>query len=159
LSELQSHLSALRSGVRHLFKKRMTLRYPESKMQLPPGYRYPEGGFKGRHILDMQKCAGCSICAYTCKNIAGAIKMVTVEGAFARNRKRIFPQIDYGFCVFCGFCVDTCSFGALNMGQDFELSSYDKKQLIYSPEQLTASAGSSGLARFIVSRNGAHHRE
>ena len=137
----------------------MTLRYPESKMELPPGYHYPEGGFKGRHTLDMQKCTGCSICEYTCRNIAGAIKMVTVEGAFGRNRKSIFPQIDYGYCVFCGFCVDACTFDALNMGQDFELSSYDKKQLIYGPQQLTFSSKSSGRARFVVSRNGAYHRE
>jgi NADH-quinone oxidoreductase subunit I len=137
----------------------MTLRYPESKLELPPGYRYPQAGFKGRHILEMEKCTGCSICEYTCRNIAGAIKMVKADGTFLRNRKNIFPQIDYGFCVFCGFCVDACSFGALTMSQDYELSSYDKHQLVYAPEHLTSSRTASGRARFIVSKNGAYHRE
>ncbi len=85
--------------------------------------------------------------------------MVTTEGTFARNRKGIFPQIDYGYCVFCGFCVDVCSFAALNMGQDFELSSYDKQQLIYGPKQLTSPSESSGKAKFIVSKDGAYHVE
>jgi NADH-quinone oxidoreductase subunit I len=158
-SDLESHVSALKSGVRHLFRRRMTLRYPESKMKLPDGYRYPKAGFKGRHVLDMARCTGCSICEYICRNIAGAIGMVPVQGTFARNRKAIFPQIDYGYCVFCGFCVDSCSFNALTMGQDFELSSYDKQQLIYTPRQLTTTPAASGRAKLILTKKEAYHRE
>jgi NADH-quinone oxidoreductase subunit I len=145
--------------MKHLLRRRMTLRYPESKMELPPGYRYPQAGYKGRHILEMEKCTGCSICEYMCRNITGAIGMVPVEGTFPRNRKAIFPQIDYGMCVFCGFCVDVCVFSALNMTQDYELSSYDKQQLIYTPQQLATPPGVSGRARFVVTRGGAYHKE
>jgi len=159
LSKYWYHASAIWSGCKHLFRRRMTLRYPESKMELPPGYRYPQGGFKGRHTLDMEHCTGCSICEYICRNITGAIGMVTVEGTFPRNRKGIFPQIHYGFCVFCGFCVDACPFNALQMSQEYELSVYDKQQLIYEPKLLATPPSASGNARFVVTKNGAHHQE
>jgi len=55
--------------------------------------------------------------------------------------------------------VDACSSGAVPMSQDYELSSYDKQQLIYPPEHLTSSHTASGRARFIISKNEACHRE
>jgi len=137
----------------------MTLQYPESKLMLPEGYRYPRTGYKGRHLLDMEKCTGCSICEITCRNIAGAIKMVRVEGVFPRNKKSIFPQIDYGYCVFCGFCVDACVFLALTMTSEYELSAYDKQQLIYEPRLLSISPPPTGSARFVVTRRGAYHKK
>jgi len=158
LSKIGAHISAIWSGFKHLYRRRMTLRYPESKLELPSGYRYPLAGYKGRHILDMQKCTGCSICELTCRNITGAIKMVPVEGLFLRNKKLIFPQIDYGFCVFCGFCVDACVFCALTMSSQYELSTYDKRLLIYEPRLLTSTAPS-GSARFVVTKGRAYHRE
>lgn len=136
----------------------MTLRYPESKLMLPEGYRYPRTGYKGRHLLDMEKCTGCSICAITCRNITGAIKMVEVEGAFPRNKKSIFPRIDYGYCVFCGFCVDVCVFLALTMTSEYELAAYDKRQLIYEPRSLTVPPPPAGNASFVLERTVAYHK-
>lgn len=159
MSKIGAHVSALWSGVKHLYRRRMTLRYPESKLDLSPGYRYPKAGYKGRHVLDMEKCIGCSICELTCRNIATAIRMVKVEGSFLRNKKSIFPQIDYGFCVFCGFCVDACVFDALLMSPQYELSTYDRRLLIYEPRLLTIPSTASGNARFVVTRHGAYHQQ
>ena len=146
------------SGVKHLGRRRMTLRYPESKMELPAGYRYPKAGYKGRHVLDMEKCTGCSICEITCRNITGAIKMAKVDEPFLRNRKALFPQVDYGLCVFCGFCVDVCVFGALVMSSDYELCAYDKNSLIYSPKLLASPPAATGNAKLIVTKIQAYHK-
>ena len=101
------------SGIRHLFKPRMTLRYPEQKLDLEgPGYRYDakQGvglpGFKGRHILYMDKCTGCQLCAIACDGVAVAIDMQQVKKGKPQNKKDIWPAVDYGRCVFCGLCVD-----------------------------------------------------
>ncbi|MBI3858626.1 MAG: 4Fe-4S binding protein [Thaumarchaeota archaeon] len=94
------------SGIRHLFKPRMTLRYPEQKLDLEgPGYRYDakQGvglpGFKGRHILYLDKCTGCQLCAIACDGVAVAIDMQLVKKGKPQNKKDIWPAVDYGRCV------------------------------------------------------------
>jgi formate hydrogenlyase subunit 6/NADH:ubiquinone oxidoreductase subunit I len=101
------------SGVRHLFHPRMTLRYPEQKLDLEgTGYKYDpkQGvglpGYKGRHILYFEKCTGCQLCAIACDGVAVAIDMQKVPKARPQNKKDIWPAVDYGRCVFCGLCID-----------------------------------------------------
>jgi formate hydrogenlyase subunit 6/NADH:ubiquinone oxidoreductase subunit I len=100
-------------GIRHIFLPRMTLKYPEQKLDLEgPGYQYDPKkgvglpGFKGRHILLLDKCTGCQLCAIACDGVAVAIEMQHVPKGKPQNRKEIWPAVDYGRCVFCGLCVD-----------------------------------------------------
>ena len=101
------------SGLRHFFHPRMTLRYPEQKLDLEgPGYKYDakQGvglpGFKGRHLLFFEKCTGCQLCAIACDGVAVAIDMQKVAKGKPQNKKDIWPAVDYARCVFCGLCVD-----------------------------------------------------
>jgi formate hydrogenlyase subunit 6/NADH:ubiquinone oxidoreductase subunit I len=94
------------SGLRHLFRPRMTLRYPEQKLDLEgPGYQYDAKkgvglpGFKGRHILYFEKCTGCQLCAIACDGVAVAIDMQKVQKGKIQNKKDIWPAVDYGRCV------------------------------------------------------------
>lgn len=84
----------------------MTLRYPEQKLDLEgPGYRYDPRtgtglpGFKGRHILYMDKCTGCQLCAIACDGVAVAIEMQHLPKGKPQNKKDIWPAVDYGRCV------------------------------------------------------------
>lgn len=84
----------------------MTLRYPEQKLDLEgPGYRYDprQGvglpGFKGRHILYMDKCTGCQLCAIACDGVAVAIDMQKLTKGKPQNKKDIWPAVDYGRCL------------------------------------------------------------
>jgi NADH-quinone oxidoreductase subunit I len=131
------------TGLRHFFHPRMTLRYPEQKLDLEgPGYKYDarQGvglpGFKGRHLLFFEKCTGCQLCAIACDGVAVAIDMQKVTKGKPQNKKDIWPAVDYGRCVFCGLCVDACPFDALYMTNDYELSAYDKMGLKYTPDML-----------------------
>ncbi|HVP22795.1 MAG TPA: LAGLIDADG family homing endonuclease [Conexivisphaerales archaeon] len=110
---VKGFFSALYSGGRQLFKRRMTLRYPEAvayPVEGMYGYDPKKGvasnGWRGKHYLDMEKCTGCQLCALACENIAEAIEMVPVDVKYPQNKKEIYPSVDYGRCVFCGFCVD-----------------------------------------------------
>ncbi len=120
LGYIKGVLIATWTGLKHLFRPRMTLRYPEQKLDLEdaeyptsarrpaglsPGYKYdPQqgvgiAGFKGRHILYFEKCTGCQLCAIACDGIAVAIDMQKVTKGKPQNKKDIWPAVDYGRCV------------------------------------------------------------
>ena len=97
------------------------------------------------------------LCAITCEGIAEAIGMVKVDEQWKHNKKAIMPQIDYGKCVFCGLCVDACPFYALFMTNDYELSSFTKEHLIYTPAQLAIKPKYSGDVEIKIDDHGASH--
>jgi formate hydrogenlyase subunit 6/NADH:ubiquinone oxidoreductase subunit I len=102
------------TGLRHFFHPRMTLRYPDQKLDLEgTGYKYDakQGvglpGFKGRHLLFFEKCTGCQLCAIACDGVAVAIDMQKVTKGKTQNKKDIWPAVDYGRCVPAGTTVIT----------------------------------------------------
>ncbi|GKS60897.1 MAG: NADH-quinone oxidoreductase subunit I [Candidatus Nitrosocosmicus sp.] len=158
------YIKALQSGTKHVVMKRFTFRYPQEKLKfVGDGYQFDPkkgvgiAGIRGRHILFHDKCTGCQLCAIACEGIAEAITMVKVDEQWKQNKKSIMPQIDYGKCVFCGLCVDACPFYALYMTDDFELSSYTKSHLIYTPAQLAVKPKYDGEVEIKIGKRGAYH--
>jgi len=73
------YLPAIFSGmmitVKHLFKKKATVKYPEVKREFAPIYR-------GQHVLKRdehgaERCTACGLCAVACP--AEAITMIAAE--------------------------------------------------------------------------------
>ncbi len=89
---------------KHLFSTPITIKYPYEKVVNTTGenYRYdPKAGiaypgFKGRHILYLDKCTGCSLCDIACQNIAEAIIMVYGFNVSLRFRKEFMESIKKG---------------------------------------------------------------
>ncbi len=117
--------------IKYLFRKPYTRLVPESQ---PP---LKLENTRGRHVLDMSKCTGCSMCQAVCP--ANSIDMVFVEGNWPQNKRSRFPRIDLHKCTFCGLCVEYCPFSALSMTDltGFELYTRDKSSTIYYPIDLS----------------------
>jgi NADH-quinone oxidoreductase subunit I len=122
-----------------MFKKVNTEQYPEQKKITAPR-------FHGRHILNrhddgLEKCVGCELCAWACPADA-----IYVEGANNEEGARYSPgerygsvyQINYLRCIFCGLCIEACPTRALTMGNEFELADDNRRDLIFTKEQLLA---------------------
>ena len=106
---------------------------------------YPR--FRGRHKLHrfedtgLEKCVGCSLCAAACP--ADCIRVVAAENTpenrvSAGERYAAVYEINMSRCIFCGYCEVACPFDAITMGHDFELSDYNRSDLIFTKEMLLA---------------------
>ena len=80
---------AYSAGLRHLFHKGYTLKFPTQRYAV-------EKGFRGRHLLHLDRCTGCGICAWICPE-----KCITI----VQRGDRWYPEYFYGRCCFCHFCV------------------------------------------------------
>jgi NADH-quinone oxidoreductase subunit I len=130
----------LRTTLGRIAEGPVTMEYPEEKVPV-----YPR--FRGRHKLHrfedtgLEKCVGCSLCAAACP--ADCIRVVAAENT---PENRVSPgeryaavyEINLSRCIFCGYCEIACPFDAITMGHDYELSTYDRSDLIFTKEMLLA---------------------
>ena len=111
-----------REAFLNLFRKRATEKYPAAPASVAEGFR-------GKQVLDLKNCIGCSLCARECP--ANAIEMVIVDG-----KKK--PLIHLDRCVFCYQCADSCPRKVFQTSKVFELATTEKSTLVIKPEQTSA---------------------
>ena len=111
-------------------KEIQTEEYPDNRATLVMFDR-----FKGEVIMphdenNEHRCTGCQACEIACPN--GTIKIITKQELQADGKKKkAIDVIVYHLelCTMCNMCVNSCPSDAIKMGQTFEHSVYDKKQL------------------------------
>ena len=129
-------LSALRTlwlTFLHLFRRRETILYPEQHPYLPPRYR-------GRIILSRdpdgeERCVSCYLCAVACPVDCISLQKTAHEGRWYPE----FFRINFSRCIFCGYCEEACPTYAIQLTPDFEMSEYERPNLVYEKEDLLIS--------------------
>ena len=111
-------------------KEIQTEEYPDNRATLKMFDR-----FKGEVIMphnenNEHRCTGCQACEIACTN--GTIKIITKQELQPDGKKK--KAIDtfvyhLELCTLCNSCIVACPSDAIKMGQTFEHSVYDKKQL------------------------------
>src|SRR6266540_3863538 len=111
--------------LRHMFKKPITVNYPDQKMPMFPKYR-------GKQVLmrdenGLEKCVACGLCAVACPADAIYLEAAENDGTvMAGPRYASVYQIHKTRCIFCGYCEEACPVSAIFMGKDYELAVYSK---------------------------------
>jgi formate hydrogenlyase subunit 7 len=120
------------------------LRQGKASMHWPAGDRAPPGpqedaacgqvGFLGMPRFDPAKCQdGCRECADAC--LPGAISLAP-PGSMER------VKLDYGRCVACQLCVESCPTGAFTSSGDWAFGVRRREDLVWE----TAAASADGAA-------------
>jgi len=115
----------------HLFHRRETVQYPESRPRLPARWR-------GRIILSRdpdggERCVACYLCAVACP--VDCIALQAAEDATGRRYPEFF-RINFSRCIFCGYCEEACPTYAIQLTPDFEMGEYRRPGLVYEKEDL-----------------------
>ncbi len=93
---------------RHLFKRKITVQYPEEKTPKSPRFRglhalrrYPNGE---------ERCIACKLCEAVCPALAITIES---EERLDGTRRTTLYDIDLFKCIYCGFCEEACPVDAI----------------------------------------------
>jgi NADH-quinone oxidoreductase subunit I len=124
--------------LRHFFKPKVTIQYPEQKREFSPVYR-------GRHILmrdenGAERCTACGLCALACP--AEAITMVAAERK--KGEEKLYREEKYATvyeinmlrCIFCGLCEDACPKEAIFLTEQTVKPEYNRTNFIYGKDKL-----------------------
>src|SRR5260370_5163263 len=93
---------------RHLFRRKITIQFPEEKTPLsprfrglPPLRRYPNGE---------ERCIACKLWEAVCPALA-----ITIESDVSSDgtRRTTRYDIDLFKCIYCGFCEEACPVDAI----------------------------------------------
>jgi NADH-quinone oxidoreductase chain I len=115
---------------RHLFRKPVTIQYPEER-------REPSARYRGLHALRRypdtgeERCVCCNLCARICPN--QCIRLITS----GEVRKVIdVYDIDLGRCLFCGLCAEVCPEEAIVLTRRYEAAFYRREETVLHKNDL-----------------------
>ncbi len=119
--------------IKHLFRHPTVNQYPEQKL-------HTSRRIRGQELVWSQtKCTGCCTCAKTCPQ--GVIEIVTSTNLVDNKYHVEKYQVDTGYCIQCGLCVEACPYEALFMGYAYERAKYRRGELVQSKEDMMLESG------------------
>ncbi|MDE3248195.1 MAG: NADH-quinone oxidoreductase subunit NuoI [Bacteroidota bacterium] len=124
--------------LRHFFKRKATVKYPEQKRPFSPVFR-------GLHILNRdeqgrERCTACGLCAVACP--AEAITMEAAErkkgeeNLYREEKYAARYEINMLRCIFCGLCEEACPKDAIYLSETFAPANFQRQTFIYGKQDL-----------------------
>ncbi len=126
-------LGGLQLTGRYLFRRKITVQYPEEKTPQSPRFRglhalrrYPNGE---------ERCIACKLCEAVCPALA-----ITIESAPRADgtRRTTRYDIDLTKCIFCGFCEESCPVDSIVETRIYEYHGEKRGDLLMTKDKLLA---------------------
>jgi NADH-quinone oxidoreductase subunit I len=124
--------------ISHLFKRKVTIQYPEQK-------RTFSKVFRGVQILNRdeegrERCTACGLCAVACP--AEAITMEAAERQpgeehlYKEEKYAAKYEINMLRCIFCGLCEEACPKEAIFLTENLVAADYRREGFIFGKDKL-----------------------
>src|SRR6202142_938989 len=128
-------MQGLSTTVKHLFRPKLTVSFPEQRPKLGNPLIY-----RGVHRLNKDhdgrvKCVACFLCSTACP--AHCIDIVAAPSPWPDREK--YPEsfsIDELRCIFCGMCEEACPVDAIELTSFFDLTGRSREKIIFEKEKL-----------------------
>ena len=124
---------AMGTTLRNLFRRPVTLRYPDVTRVYPDRFRGVLALTYDRETGE-ENCIGCRLCEYICPPQVIKVEMLKAE---KRNWAKTFTLELYS-CEFCELCVQVCPTDAIIMLKTFDLATTDRRELLLDKDRLHA---------------------
>lgn len=116
---------------KYLFRKKVTLKYPNEKT--PYSAR-----FRGLHALRRypngeERCIACKLCESVCPSMAISIDSEIRDDGTRRTTRY---DIDLTKCIFCGMCEESCPVDSIVETHIYEYHGESRKDLYLNKEKL-----------------------
>ncbi|WP_455200249.1 NADH-quinone oxidoreductase subunit NuoI [Kaarinaea lacus] len=118
---------------KYLFRKKITVQYPEEKTPISPRFRglhalrrYPNGE---------ERCIACKLCEAVCPALAITIESEQREDGSRRTKRY---DIDLTKCIFCGYCEESCPVDSIVETHIFEYHGEERGDLYMTKDKLLA---------------------
>ena len=119
--------------LRHMFRPKITVRFPEEKTPRSPRFRglhalrrYPSGE---------ERCIACKLCEAVCPALAIHIESEQRDDGSRRTTRY---DIDLTKCIFCGMCEEACPVDAIVETHVLEYHGERRGDLYYTKDMLLA---------------------
>lgn len=126
-------LKGLQLTGRYIFRRKITLRYPQEKTPQSPRFRglhalrrYPNGE---------ERCIACKLCEAVCPAMAITIESEEREDGSRRTTRY---DIDLTKCIFCGFCEESCPVDSIVETHILEYHGEKRGDLYFTKDMLLA---------------------
>jgi NADH-quinone oxidoreductase subunit I len=128
-------LRAMWAAVRHVWQKKLTIRWPEERREASDNYR-------GVHRLNRDergrvKCVACFLCQAACP--ANCIRIEAAASPWPDREK--YPSkfnLNELRCVYCGQCEEACPEDAIELTRIVSLVGTSRAEMVFDKEQLLA---------------------
>ena len=133
-------LKGLWTTLKHLFRRKVTIKYPEETRTMSPVYR-------GQHMLmrddqGRERCPACGLGALSCPG-----EGITMKAAERKpEEKKLYREEKYAEiyeinmlrCIFCGLCEEACPKEAIYLTTSKKIvkSGYEREGFIYGKDKL-----------------------
>jgi NADH-quinone oxidoreductase subunit I len=118
---------------RHMFKRKITVQYPDEYTPMSPRFRglhalrrYPNGE---------ERCIACKLCEAVCPALAITIESEERDDGTRRTTRY---DIDLTKCIYCGLCEESCPVDSIVETHIFEFHGEERGDLIYGKDKLLA---------------------